>query len=343
MLEVDGSHGEGGGQLLRTAVAVAAVTRQNLHFTKIRAMRQEPGMAAQHLAAVKCVAKMCDAEAEGLSIGSKELTFRPGTLKGGEYRVEVGTAGSIPLVLQAALLAASFAPSETSLTVTGGTDVRKAPPIDYIQQVLIPLLSKMGLKAELEVRKRGYYPRGGGEVFARISPFPSRKPSDIRIEGPGRLLRINGRVHAVNLPPDIMKRMAGAAAKELRSFPAPVSIEEQSPPGVGEGTGLTLWAETEHSVLGASALGERGLRAENLGAVAGREMVAELKADAGVDIHAGDQLLPYMALGAGGAFTVRHASTHAESCIWLLHLMTGAVTFVEKKYGLQRVEVNPKG
>jgi RNA 3'-phosphate cyclase len=251
--------------------------------------------------------------------------------------VEVGTAGSIPLVLQAGVLAASFAPGETSLTVTGGTDVRKAPSMDYFQNVLVPLLARMGIIVSLEVRKRGYYPRGGGEVLARIAP-PSGKPAPLRIEGPGRLLGIKGRVHVVNLSADIMKRMASSALAELKSFPAKAAIDEVKPPGMGEGTGITLWAETEHSVLGASALGERGLRAENLGALAGRELAAEIEAGAGIDIHAADQLVPYMALGGGGAFTVRTISSHLETVLWLLGRMVGASFKTEKKYGLQRIE-----
>jgi RNA 3'-phosphate cyclase len=337
MLEIDGSHGEGGGQILRTAVAVAAATATDIKLTNIRARRQQPGLAAQHIAAVKLVADMCGAQSEGLSIGSGEVTFKPGPLKPGNYTVDVGTAGSIPLVLQAAVLAASFSPGETSLTVKGGTDVRKAPSIDYFQNVWLPLLAKIGIRVSLEVKKRGYYPRGGGEVFVGVTP-PSGKPVPLRIEGPGRLAAIKGMVHVVNLPVDIMKRMANSAVAELKSFPAKVAIEESSPPGVGEGTGITLWAETEYSVMGASALGERGLRAENIGALAGRELAAEIKAGAGIDFHAADQLVPYMALGGGGAFTVRTISSHLETVLWLLGRMAGASFKTEKKYGLQRIE-----
>jgi RNA 3'-terminal phosphate cyclase (ATP) len=337
MLDIDGSYGEGGGQVLRTAVAAAAATATDISIKNIRARRQQPGLAAQHIAAVKLVAEMCGAQTEGLSIGSGELTFKPGPLKPGNYTVDVGTAGSIPLVLQAGVLAASFSPKESSLTVTGGTDVRMAPSIDYFQNVLVPLLAKMGIDVCLEIRKRGYYPRGGGEIVARISPPPG-KPAPLRIEGPGRLLAIKGNAHVVNLGADIMKRMATSALAELKSFPARAAIEEVRPPGVGEGTGITIWALTEHSVLGTCALGERGLRAENIGAIAGRELSAEIKAGASVDIHAADQLVPYMALGGRGAFTVRNVSSHLETVIWLMRSMAGVSIKTEKRYGLQRVE-----
>jgi RNA 3'-phosphate cyclase len=290
------------------------------------------------MTAVKLVADMCGAQVEGLSIGSGDVTFRPGPLKPGNYSIEVGTAGSIPLVLQAGMLAAAFCPGETTLTVTGGTDIRSAPSMDYFQNVLIPILAKMGVNASIDVRKRGYYPRGGGEVMARILP-PPRRPNPLRIEGPGRLANIQGRVHVVNLPDDIMKRMASSALAELRSFPAKAAIEESAPPGVGEGTGITLWAESDHSVLGASALGERGLRAENIGALAGRELAAEIKAGASLDTHAADQVVPYMAIGGGGAFTVRNVTTHLDTVMWLLNRMVGATFKTEKRYGLQRIEV----
>jgi RNA 3'-terminal phosphate cyclase (ATP) len=339
MIDVDGSHGEGGGQIVRTAVAVAAATGKELHVTSIRARRQQPGLAAQHIAAVRCVGELCSARLEGLDIGSREITFRPGALVPGKFSVDVGTAGSIPLVLQAGLLAAAFAPGETELTVTGGTDVRAAPSMDYFAHVFLPLLARLGVVASVEVRKRGYYPRGGGEAVARISP--GGKPGPLRIEGPGRIQDIHGKVHMVGLCADIMKRMAGAASAELKSFPATTRIDEETPPGIGPGTGITLWARTECSVLGASALGEQGLRAENVGAVAGRTLASEVKAGGSLDIHGADQILPYLALGSGGSFTVREVSSHLETGMWLLGLLTGARFIREKKYGLDRIECFP--
>ena len=340
MFEIDGSFGEGGGQIVRTAVAASAATGAEIRIINIRARRQQPGLAAQHIAAVKLVADMCGAHVEGLSPGSRQIAFSPGPLKAGHYTADVGTAGSIPLVLQAGVLAASFSPGETSLTVTGGTDVRKAPSIDYFQNVQCPLLAKMGIEASVEIKKRGYFPRGGGEVAARIRP-PAQKPSPLRLEGPGRISAIKGRVHVVNLSQDIMHRMSKTALAELKSFPARAVIEEALPAGTGEGTGITLWAESEYSVLGSCALGERGLRAENIGALAGRELAAEIKAGAGVDIHAADQLVPYMALGSGGASTVRASSSHLETVIWLMGKVTGATFKTEKKYGLARIECVP--
>jgi RNA 3'-phosphate cyclase len=340
MIEIDGSRGEGGGQLVRTAVAVSAALGKAVHIVNIRAKRQQPGLAAQHVAAVKCVAGLCNAQTADAEVGSPMLAFRPGPLRASNLKIDVGTAGSIPLVLQAGILAASFCPAETTLEITGGTDLRYAPPMDYLANVLAPLLAKLGIHVSVEIRKRGYYPRGGGDVSAVVRPPP--KPLAFRVEGPGRTLSIGGKAHVVELGADIAKRMASSAAAELKSFPAPVRIDEEAPPGLGPGTGITVWAKTEHSVLGASALGEKGLRAENIGAVAGRELAAELKAGPSLDIHAADQLAPYLALGGGGAFTVRSLSPHLETMMWLMTEMTGARFRIEKKYGLMRIECAPR-
>ena len=336
MIEIDGSRGEGGGQLVRTAVAVSAALGKPVHIVNIRSRRENPGLAPQHVAAVRCVAGLCNGSVDDLNVGSPVLAFRPGPLRAGNVKIDVGTAGSIPLVLQAGMLAASFAPGECSLEITGGTDLRQAPAMDYLANVTAPLLAKLGIAVAFDVKKRGYYPRGGGEVTAVVKPA---RPLPFRVEGPGRTVSIGGNAHVVELEPDIARRMASAAASELKSFPAPVKIQETSPPGLGPGTGITVWARTDHSVLGASALGERGLRAENVGAVAGRELAAELKAGASLDLHAADQLVPYLVLGGGGAFSVRNITTHLETVMWLMTEMTGARFTIEKRYGLMRVAV----
>ncbi|MEM4729877.1 MAG: RNA 3'-terminal phosphate cyclase [Thermoplasmata archaeon] len=338
MIEIDGSRGEGGGQIVRLAVAAAAATGVELRVVNIRARRQNPGLAAQHVAAVSLVAEMCGARVDGNSVGSSTLTFRPGPLRGGDFRADVGTAGSIPLVLQSAMLAAAFAPSEVSLRVTGGTDVRRSPSADYIINVLSPLLAKMGVGAEVQTVRRGHYPRGGGEMRALIRPA---KPSAFRVEGAGRLEALGGRAHVVGLPADIARRMRESALKEVQSLPAPVKVEEEVVAGGDPGAGITMWARTEHSVLGACALGERGLRAENVGALAGRELVLELRSQASVDVHAADQILPYMALGGGGAFTVRSVSSHLETGMRVLEALSGVRFRAERKYGLMRVECLP--
>ena len=167
-IRIDGSHGEGGGQLLRTAVALAAITGRRLTIDNIRAKREKPGLAPQHVAAVRAVGAVCDAAIDGLAPGSTALTFDPGRLRGGDFRVDVGTAGSVTLVLQALLPAVAAGGAPATLVVHGGTDVRAAPPLDYFRAVTLPLLARLGVPTRLEVRRRGYFPRG-----PRTSDFSS--------------------------------------------------------------------------------------------------------------------------------------------------------------------------
>src|SRR5690606_24000370 len=168
MREIDGSYGEGGGQLLRLGCALAAITGEPVRVRNIRARRRPPGLAAQHAAAVRAVALLCGGDVEGAEVGSRELVFRPGRRRGGEFTIDVGTAGSVMLVLQALLPLAITAPAPTELRLIGGTDIRAAPPADYVRFVLLPLLTAMGARVELALVRRGYYPRGAGEVVVRV-------------------------------------------------------------------------------------------------------------------------------------------------------------------------------
>lgn len=190
MIEIDGAYGEGGGQLVRTAVALSAITRTPIRVVNIRARRDRPGLAPQHLAAVGAVAQVCGARTEGIALHTTSFTFSPGSLRGGTFRFDVGTAGSISLVLQALppLLAVG---ASARVFVTGGTDVRLAPPVDYLTEVMGRHLSRMGAWLRFKVSRRGYYPRGGGEVEVEISPATLRPISlSAPMEPHGALYRL---------------------------------------------------------------------------------------------------------------------------------------------------------
>src|SRR3990170_1510026 len=204
-MEIDGAHGEGGGQLLRNSAALAAVTGIPIRVKNIRAGRPKPGLAAQHLTALQAVAALADATVEGLNVGSREVTIAPGRLRGGRFSFDVGTAGSVTLVLQACLPAALRAPEPTELTLIGGTDVKWSPPVDYFRFVFLPLLARMGGRVEVEVLKRGYYPRGGGQVLVKVAPAAAFQP--LVVEPPGTLKRVHGIAHAANLQPEVAQRM----------------------------------------------------------------------------------------------------------------------------------------
>lgn len=342
MREIDGCYGEGGGQLLRTAVALAAITGETIRLHNIRAKRSNPGMAAQHVAAVKAVAALCGAEVEGLHVKSTELLFHPGPLRGGHFHFPVGTAGSITLVMQAALPVAIASGEATAMHISGGTDVRAAPPLDYFRYVLLPLLDKMGLKARVDVLRRGYYPRGGGEILVEVQALLPLRP--LLLDSPGALTEIRGYAHIANLPEHIVQRMAAAAAAELGRFPAP-AIEQAvlgraEAIGAGAGGAIVLVAPTGQTILGASATAERGVPAEQLGLEAGQNLREEIVSGATLDVHATDQMLIYLALAGGTSrFLTRAVTSHAATTMWLLEQFLPVSFGVTEKESLSCIEV----
>jgi len=319
MIEIDGSHGEGGGQLLRMAVALSALTRTAVTVTHIRAGRPNPGLAAQHVTALRAVAALASAEVEGLVPGSPQVVFRPGDLVGGDHAFEVGTAGSVTLVLQACLPVAFATRISTHLRVTGGTDVKWSPPLDYFALVFLPWIRRLGGQADLLSHRRGYYPRGGGEVEIAIQPTTAWSP--LTLSEPGAVERVRGIAHVANLPEDIPKRMKNAALRRLHGVPDS-KIEERVYPSedaVGQGGAVVLWAEREHTLLGADCLAERGKSAERVGEEAAENLEAELLSGATVDLHAADQLVVYLALAERpSSFLVREVSGHLRTMAWLI-------------------------
>lgn len=319
MLEIDASHGEGGGQLLRTAVALAAITGTAIHLTGIRARRDKPGLAPQHLAAVIAVAKTCNAQVEGLALRSQELNFVPGAIQSGNFEFDIGTAGSITLLLQALVPVLLAAPGPSEVLVRGGTDVRMAPPLDYVVHVLLPLLRRMGAQVRLQARRRGYFPRGGGEVSVNITPAALQP---LQLEPGSTVTAIRGIAHVAILPLHIATRMRNAALARLGDLGRTAQVEALALDGSqanGPGGAIVLWAKTRSSLLGAGRVAERGVRAEVLGEAAAAELRADLDCGAAVDIHAADQLLVYAALARGDShFTARELSLHAQTAMWLI-------------------------
>lgn len=317
-LEIDGAYGEGGGQLIRNALALSAITGRALRVYNIRRGRERPGLAAQHLAAARALAEICGATADGLALRSQQLSFSPGPLRGGNYRFNIGTAGSVTLVLQALLPAMVAAGEDFDVTVTGGTDVPAAPPIDYFREVLLAHLARMGVRMDASVHRRGYYPAGGGEVQVRIQ---SSRLQSCTIDAPGPLLSVSGQAHVSGLPRDIAARMRAAAVMRLPEICAgatAINAAVDAQQAFGRGGAIVAWASCSQSTLGAGRVAERGKRAEELGASVGDELRADLESGAGVDIHAADQLLIYQALAGAGSYTTRQLSSHAQTAIWLI-------------------------
>ncbi len=335
MIEIDGSKGEGGGQILRTSIALSAVSSQPVRVKNIRANRPNPGLAPSHVTSIEAVAKIADAEVDDLYPGSKGIVFRPGQLVGGEYEFDVGTAGSISLVLQSCLVPAALARSRVVMTIKGGTDVRWSPPIDYMRLVHVPILRAFGPSLDLDVVTRGFYPEGGGEVVAEVSPVGGLAAVDIGTQG--KVLRIEGIAYARNLPEHVVTRMKHAAMKSMLES-REVKVESDIGKGHSTGAGIILAAVCENTVLGASALGERGVRSETLGEDCARDLMETISSHATVDEHMLDQIIPYMALAKGRSRVVAEEITsHARTNIEVVEAFLGKRFDVAETGGLFEV------
>ena len=333
MIEIDGSFGEGGGQIVRTAVALSAVTKKGVRITKIRQGRPRPGLAPQHAQAIRALAGICNAEINGVDPGSSEILFLPQEIRGGSRRVEIGTAGSVTLLMQCLLPALLRANSPTSLHVRGGTDVKWAPTADYFKHVFLPALSRFGVKVSLQILQRGYYPRGQGEVLLQVEPG-RLKPAHLRHNlREADQERVRGISHCSNLPEHVAGRQADSAFKCLSEsgYNAEISQEKRLLPSTG--SGITLWMGRK----GASSLGERGLAAEEVGRRAAEEMIRELHSPAAVDVHLADQLVPYLAL-AGGSYSTREVSLHTKTNIWTAGHFLDAKIEIGEWNGMLQIE-----
>lgn len=343
MLEIDGSYGEGGGQLLRLAVALAAITGTRVCITNIRARRDKPGLAPQHLTGVQAVGQLCGAKIEGLTLRSQQITFEPAMLRGGDYRFNVGTAGSITLVLQALLPVMLAAQMPCKVHIMGGTDIRQAPAADYLREVLIRLIERLGGRVTMHVLRRGYYPRGRGEIELAVKPA-TLVPTVF--EATGHIKAICGITHVANLPEHIALRMKQAALDRLGAYATQASFETQvlgHEAAFGPGGAIVCWIARKHTVLGAARVAERGVRAEALGEAVGKELAADIAAGAALDVHAADQILVYLALAGGGSFSTRSASLHARTAMWLIEQFLPVAFDVSESAGLAHVTVTPRG
>ena len=319
MLYIDGSYGEGGGQILRTAVALSVLTKKPVEIDNIRANRPNPGIKSQHYTAMKSIETLCNGKSDGLEIGSPHLTFRPGEIKGGKYRFDVGTAGSITLVFQACLLSAIKTHEPITIRVIGGTDVKWSPSWDYFNHVFLQLLQKMGISVETQLIKRGYYPKGGGEAILTISP--SKEILPLNLGKKQEFSAIDGIIHSANLPSHIGTRMKHATIKTLLKKNLKTTIKIEEAQSLSPGTGITLWVQSQDAVLGSTNLGELGIPAEKIGEDTSSQILQDIEAGSTIDIHAFDQILPYLVIArekGPSSCIVREISNHAKTNMWLI-------------------------
>jgi len=329
MIEIVGDMLEGGGQIVRTTVALSALTGKDVRITKIRDKRPNPGLQAQHVIAVRAVASVVGAETEGLSPGSRELVFRPRRYVAGRFGFDVGTAGSIPLILQAVMPSAAYAPGRVQFDLTGGTDVPWSPTMDYIRLVELPVLRMMGYRAELTVKRRGHYPRGGGHVTIVVEP--PRVLKAVSLLEHGDLTVVEGISHCVKLPSHVAQRQA-AAAKERLSVSGihevNIGIEtypSAQDPHFAPGSGIALAMRfTNSPILGSDSIGERGKPAELVGEQAASNLLAEFDSKAAVDRHMGDILIPYIAVAEGRSeLQVSMITNHTLTNIKVAEILSG--------------------
>ena len=326
MIEVDGSFGEGGGQILRTSLALAAVLGEDVRISKIRARRSEPGLRAQHMTAVSALSRLCNASLEGLKIGSTQLVFKPRHFAGGHFRLDVGTAGSVALVLQALMPVVPFGKG-ISLELRGGTDVKWSPPIDYLQLVTLPILRRMGLVASLETVRRGHYPKGGGIV--KFESKPLSPLSAIEVCDGERVVEVSGVSHVSNLPRHVAERQAESASKILLEHHQPRALltidASVNDPLRSPGSGIVLVARASGMrILGGDSLGERGKPAESVGEEAAKTLLEEIHSDCFLDRHMGDMIVPYMALAEGVSdVSVSRITQHIITNVRMAESVTG--------------------
>ena len=342
MIEINGSQKSGSGTILRLSVALAAIVGQPLHIYNIRQNRPQPGLKPQHLEAVVTAAKLCNAELKDARLNSRELWFKPKKVEGGKIEAEIGTAGSIPMLLMTVLPICAFAQDAIHLHVSrGGTDVRHSPTINYMRWAFLPILKRMGLHIALTVRKYGYYPKGMGEVTLTVEPCKPLRP--LHLESFGEIRDIKGvSVCTFLAERRVAARQAKAANKYLKEkgYTTEIQIVNDKSNPLQKGSSLILWAETDTGViLGSDAIGELRKTSEAVGREAAEKLFTEISSKATVDAHLADMLIPYIALAKGrSAYLTRTVSDHLETNIWLTEKILDVKFNVEKVGELYKIE-----
>lgn len=340
MLVIDGSTGEGGGQILRTALALSLVTGRPFRIERIRAGRKRPGLMRQHLTAVKAAAEIGHAEVTDAKIGSLELTFVPGNVVPGEYTFSVGTAGSTTLVLQTVLPALLTATRPSSLVLNGGTHNPFAPPFDFLQKTFLPFVNRMGPTVTATLERPGFFPTGGGRTIVAIKPTPALTPVDLLDRGP--VVRQLARAVVAGLPRHIAEREVRTIQRILRWPDEYAAVEELS--GLyGPGNVVTIEIESEHITEVFTGFGQKGVRAEVVAEGVAQEALRYLAADLPVGGHLADQLLIPLALAGGGSFNTGPLTPHAHTNIDVVKMFLDIEVTVREVSPEQRlVAIHPR-
>ncbi|MBX9431897.1 RNA 3'-terminal phosphate cyclase [Ralstonia pseudosolanacearum] len=337
-IELDGAQGEGGGQILRTALTLSMLTGTPFRIERIRAGRSKPGLMRQHLTAVQAAAEVSGATVEGAEAGSQALAFAPGPIHGGDYRFAIGTAGSCTLVLQTVLPALWFADAPSTVAVSGGTHNRAAPPVDFLIRAWQPLLARMGVTQTLALKRHGFYPAGGGEVLATVTPCAGRLGA-LHLTERGALRELSGQGIVANVRPGVARRELEALAARV---PGVVGSVRELSPAEGPGNALVLDAVHEHVTEVFTGFGERGVPAEQVAHGVASAALRYLHSTAAVDEYLADQLVLPMALAGAGCFTAVTTSPHLTTNIAVIEkfLPVEITVQAERDASVVRVLVN---
>lgn len=345
VVRIDGSFGEGGGQILRTSLALSCAIGKPVEISNVRKERKNPGLQPQHLTAVMAAASIAAAEVQGAELSSTALRFRPNRTIGGTYRFDVsarkGSAGSATLVLQTILLPLCFAEQASLVIVKGGTHVPWSPSFHYLRSVVNPLLGRLGVRTEYSISSWGWYPIGGGQISAQITPVRELRP--LTVIQRGKLLRLSGISAISNLPRHIAARQRERALAILSRRGIDASIEILSAPSPGKGSFLFLAAEFEHVTAGFGSLGAIGKRAEEVADEASNELLSYLQARGTLDPHLADQVVPWLAFCQGQSeFTTSRVTRHLLTNLWVVRQFLDIDVQVEGSEGEEgRVVIRP--
>ena len=316
-ITIDGSYGEGGGQILRTALSLAMLTRQSLKLVNIRSGRKKPGLRPQHLACLQACATISQGRVAGAELGSKGFTFSPGATIAGSYTFSIGTAGSATLVLQTVIPPLSTAEGESNLVVSGGTHVPWSPPYHYFDQVFAAAINQLGFKCDPAIRRWGWYPKGGGEIQVRVRPHEPLK--SMILDKPFELRHVSGLSASSKLPEHVRIRQKKQVQIRLQQAGVKSEIKLLDTPALSPGSLVFLCAQGKDSFAGFFALGARGKPAEQVADEAAEKLICFLDGEAALDPHLADQILIYLALAPGDhQFTTSRVTHHLLTNAWVV-------------------------